>query len=204
MSQFRCQKLSPKGRRFTLDENFLFLSFLKQSPKGYRLFLKIFVAPSRKILINLLQKITFYTGINPEIMKSLKAKVSQWQPKTNSAVFCLWWNPARPCFGIYKGQYLINGFQDNGGSDRRRIIADKAMIFVARGMCKKWKQPICYYFNEEAKIIKEIKSCQDAGLNVKSIVCDQGSANIETINKLCWNEEIISFEREKKTKCLAS
>lgn len=80
---------------------------------------------------------------------------------------------------------MINGFQDNGGSDRRRIIADKAMVFVARGMCKKWKQPICYYFNEEAKIIKEIKSCQDAGLNVKSIVCDQGSANIETINKLC-------------------
>ncbi|CAG9836171.1 unnamed protein product [Diabrotica balteata] len=46
----------------------------KQSPKGYKLFKKLFAAPSRKTLTNMLRKISFNTGINPVIMESLSHK----------------------------------------------------------------------------------------------------------------------------------
>lgn len=87
---------------------------------------------------------------------------------------------------------LIVGFQDNGVGTRRSVIADKVMVFMARGICRKWKQPLAYYFNETGmktdllvKSIKEVvKFCQEAGLQVKSIICDQGTSNVAAIKKL--------------------
>ena len=74
---------------------------------------------------------------------------------------------------------------------------------MARGQCSKWKQPISYYFTEGgmktdqlAKTIKKVvMSCQNVGLNVKSIICDQGSANIAAVNKL-YNETKEYFIRK--------
>lgn len=40
---------------------------------------------------------------------------------------------------------LIDGFE-NCGDGRRLKIADHAMVFMARGLRKKWKQPLAYFF----------------------------------------------------------
>ena len=58
-------------------KKFYIYLFLKQSPKEYRLFRKIFAAPSRKTLTNLLRKIPFKPGINKTIMDSLKQKINK-------------------------------------------------------------------------------------------------------------------------------
>ena len=52
--QFREHKKEKKGRRFTLEEKIVALTILKQSPKGYRFLRKIFILPSRQILIKLI------------------------------------------------------------------------------------------------------------------------------------------------------
>lgn len=54
MSQLQQQKIKPKGRRYSLNDKIFGLSLMKQSPKGYKLFRKVFAMPSRKTLTNLL------------------------------------------------------------------------------------------------------------------------------------------------------
>lgn len=192
MSQLRCQSLQPKGRRYTLDEKIFFLSFLKQSPKGYQLLRKFFAVPSRRTLTNLLGKLPFTTGINKVIMDSIsmKTKLMKEHDKFCSIIFDEM--NLDTILQFNRKNDIVDGFQDNGAQDRKPVIADKVMVFMARGICKKWKQPLAYYFNEGAMksdvLVKSIKdvvqSCQVAGLKVKTLVCDQGTANVTAFNKL--------------------
>lgn len=70
---------------------------------------------------------------------------------------------------------------------------------MARGICRKWKQPVAYYFNEGGmktdvlvKNIKEvITACQNVGLKV----CDQGTANVAAINKLYAESSFLKLKR---------
>lgn len=68
---------------------------------------------------------------------------------------------------------------------------------MTRGIHKKWKQPIAYYFNEGgtkadrlASILKEIiAKCQSIGLIVKATICDQGAPNVKAIKYLLQQTE---------------
>lgn len=115
-----------------------------------------------------------------------------------------------PTLLLNSGKDIIEGFQDNGEDTRKPLIADKVMAFMARGICQKWKQPISYYFNEGGmktdlltKTIKEVvKACQEVGLKVRSIICDQGTPNIAAIGRLYQKPRNFSFAKVKKTDCL--
>lgn len=82
------------------------------------------------------------------------------------------------------------------------LLSDKAMVFMARGIHRKWKQPIAYYFNEGGmkadrlvSVFKEVISkCQSIGLLVRTTVCDQGAPNVKAIKYLLQETE------EKKRK----
>ncbi|GLV39575.1 hypothetical protein CBL_08359 [Carabus blaptoides fortunei] len=83
------------------------------------------------------------------------------------------------------------GFVDFG-FERRPSIENHALVFMARGVCKKWKQPLCYTFCKNTiktvMLVKMIKNiileCQVAGLEVMTTVSDQGATNIGAINYL--------------------
>lgn len=72
MPQIKLQKHKSRGRKFTMDDKVFALSIKKQSPKEYRLLQKVFALPSRKNLNMLLNQIPFNSGINDEIIRSLK------------------------------------------------------------------------------------------------------------------------------------
>jgi len=87
----------------------------------------------------------------------------------------------------------VIGFEDLGKCDRSPKFADKALVFMVRGIRKKFKQPVAFYFTNSqmnsttlANIIKEvIKAVQSTGLTVIYTVCDQAPTNVSAINKLC-------------------
>lgn len=130
MSQLRCQKQHPKGRRFSLDEKILFLSFLKQSPNGYKLFRRMFAVPSRKTLTNLLRKVPFHTGINQQIMDSLKSKVAKMKKNDKFCSIVFDEMTIDPTLQFHGGKDLIEGFQDNEESTRSSRLADKVMVGI--------------------------------------------------------------------------
>lgn len=146
-SQLRQQRKSGRGRRFTVDKIFA-LSLLKQSPKCYRLLQKTFALPSRKTLMDLLRKIPFHCGLNDHILNSL-AKTVQSMNKLDRYCCILFDEMYLEASLTYnqKEDYII-GFEGTG-CERRRKFADHVMVFMARGIRKKWKQPVCYYFTEE-------------------------------------------------------
>ncbi|KAJ8913991.1 hypothetical protein NQ315_008983, partial [Exocentrus adspersus] len=56
ISQLRCAKKSPRGRRWTTQDKVLALALFKKSPKCYRLLRKIVALPSKNTLLAMLQK----------------------------------------------------------------------------------------------------------------------------------------------------
>ncbi|KAI4465431.1 thap domain-containing protein 9 [Holotrichia oblita] len=182
-SQLKLQKVQPQARRFSLDNKLFSLLLLKQSPKGYRFLSKIFALPSKRTLDTLLAKVPLYAGINDLIISNLKAAV----------------NKMEPLLSYNRASDLIDGFQDNGPEGRHPSFADKAMVFMARGIYKKWKQPIAYYFNSGGMKSNNIVVClkdiirrvRETGLKVVITVCDQGSANVKAIRDLYSETEYI-------------
>lgn len=85
----------------------------------------------------------------------------------------------------------IDGLVDLG-VERQQRIADHALVFMLKGLRKKFKQPVCFMFcegttptNDLAVAIKTvIRAVQNIGLTVISTVCDQGSTNQSAINLL--------------------
>ncbi|CAH0546446.1 unnamed protein product, partial [Brassicogethes aeneus] len=190
-SQIAMQSKRSRGRRYSLEDKIFALSLLKQSPRGYRLLQKTFALPSRKVLMDLLNKVPFRTGLNRHILEAMKLSVQKMDEAD------------RVCSVMYDEMHLdasltynektdsIDGFVDCGGG-RMEKFADHAMVFMARGLRRKWKQPICYYFSESGmsapdivRNLKEvIRSLQEIGLKVVATVCDQLSINSTAIKML--------------------
>lgn len=129
-SQIQHQSVTPKGRRFSLDDKLLAIKLLKQSPKCYRLLQKIFALPSNRTLSKLLRQIPFKDGINNVIIKTLKCSVAKLRPIDRNCVLmfdemCIEPNLTycvtedriegfttnekknnRPCYGFYGDRYL--------------------------------------------------------------------------------------------------
>eukprot|EP00102_Acyrthosiphon_pisum_P020645 XP_016657855.1 PREDICTED: uncharacterized protein LOC107883042 [Acyrthosiphon pisum] len=79
-----------------------------------------------------------------------------------------------------------------GFEEKNLKFANHVLVFMLRGLQKKFKQPIAYYFcsgttktEDLVCYIKEIISAvQTTGLKIKATVCDQGCTNQAAINIL--------------------
>ncbi|VEN58396.1 unnamed protein product, partial [Callosobruchus maculatus] len=192
MSQVKLQKVQPKGRRFSLQDKILALSLLKQSPRGYRHLQRIFALPSRKTLTNLLRKIPLEPGINKTLIRVLETTCNNLKEQDKYCTLVFDEMSIDP--GLYYdiSSDYIEGFQDTGSAQRKAVFADKVLVFMARGVHRKWKQAVAYYFTEGGMktdmlvvTIKDVvRHLRNAGLNVLCTVCDQGGPNRAAINRL--------------------
>lgn len=176
-SQVELQLKKCRGRRFSIDDKVFALSLLKQSPKCYKVLQKTFALPSRKILVNMLNKVPFKCGINIPILSTLKESILKMKDIDRNC--CLLFDEmtieAALQYNV-KEDYII-GFEDNG-RDRQNKFADHALVIMAKGIARKWKQPVAYYFFEGGVkaadlqyIIKEvIQHLQNIGLKVVATV----------------------------------
>lgn len=208
-SQIRTQSLNPRGRRYSIEDTIFALSHFKQSGKAYRMLSKIFALPSKKCITDLLKKIPFEPGINHHIFENLKKHVKKIKNKLD-----------RNCSIIFDEislsaglQYIqskdeVIGLQDLGNGNRSLLFADKALVFMVRGLRKSFKQPVAYFLANNAVktvnlsiAIKDvIKAVQETGLKVISIVCDQDKTNVSAINTLMkeTEEKYLRMNKEKQ------
>jgi len=191
-SQTKNQNRKLKGRRFTIDDKILALSIFKQSPKGYRYLSSIFSLPSQKTILTLLKNVPFTPGINPHIIQHLKNQVENLKPleRKCSLLFDEMALEANLYFDKYND--CIFGYEDFGCNNRNIKFADHVLVFMVRGIKKKFKQPICYYFVQGTtptavlvQCIKEVlTNLASTGLDVVTTVSDQGATNVAAINYL--------------------
>lgn len=191
-AQINLQKKIPKLRRYTLKQKLFSLALMKQSPKGYRFLSNVFALPSRKTLLNIMQRVPLHAGINKIVMEGLKRKLINMGEFSKYCVTVFDEIALEPSLLYNTGSNTIDGFQDNGSSNRTKAFADKAMVFMTKGTTKKWKLPLAYYFNAGGMkvdnsavclkgVIREVKG---AGLKVIGAICDQASANVKAIRTL--------------------
>lgn len=190
-SQIAMQSKKSRGRRFSIEDKIFSLSLLKQSPRAYRLLQKTFALPSRKTLMKVLSQVPFEIGLNSHILNALKVSVSKMDPENRICSLIFDEMSLEPSLGYNKKTDSINGFEDCGDGKKQKF-ADHAMIFMARGLRKKWKQPIAYFFSEHGMssphIVRNLKeiisSLHNIGLKVVATICDQHSTNCRAINML--------------------
>ena len=185
--QVRHQKPSSRGRRFTTDEKVFALSLLKQSPRGYKLLKRTFALPSRRTLMTLLNNVPFQHGINACIRNTLKCDVEHTEPLDKCRILRYDEMSINP--GLY---YNRRDDKVEGFSSFNNKFANHVIVFMVKGLRRKWKQPVAYYFTnsgmaaaELVRWIKEIISkVEEIGLYVTATVCDQLSTNAKAIKML--------------------
>ncbi|KAL4084261.1 hypothetical protein QTP88_028086 [Uroleucon formosanum] len=103
----------------------------------------------------------------------------------------------------------VFGFEDLGSNQRNFKLADHVLVFMVRGLGKKFKQPICYYYVQGTTktfdlvqcIHQVVQSILTTGLNLVATLSDQGKTNVATINIL-KRETSISFLKQGLDNCI--
>lgn len=193
-SQIKCQK-KPKGRRYSLNDKILSLSLYKNSPKGYRFLSTYFALPSKKTLTNLLYQVPFKAGINEHIINNLSHQASKLKPNNRLCSLVFDEMALKPSLKYSKKDDFIFGFENFGKDQQTCRFSDHVLGFLLRGINRKWKQAVAYYFCQSTtktpqlvKCIKEvITAIQSTGLQLLTTVCDPGGTNSAAI-KILTNE----------------
>lgn len=196
--QLKMANRKKNSMRYTTSEKHLALTLMKESPKGYRLLQKIFNLPSKRTLNRLAENITFNVGINDNIFRVLKHITQDWDTKKKLCSILFDEVALTPHLTYVESHDEIRGFKDFGYEKELRFC-DHALVFMLKGLCSKWRQPICFYFCEGTtaaativRILKEVVTrVSESGLIPLAIVCDQGSTFRTAIN-------MIKLETERK------
>jgi hypothetical protein len=182
----------PKGRWWSRKEKVLCLSTLKRNPKSYTFLQSLFSLPSKQTLQSVLNTVCFQTGINTHVFNTLRETVQTMPDKDH--VCCLMFDEMSIRENLYFNQKLgcIEGFEDLGSQGRTSNIANRALVFMLRGLCRKWKQPVAYYLTHGStsvemlvRFLKEVLgACQNSGLVVVATVCNMGANNVKALKLL--------------------
>ncbi|KAH9645396.1 hypothetical protein HF086_000014 [Spodoptera exigua] len=214
--QYRETRKKPKGRRFTIDEKILSLSFYKRSPKSYKLLSKCFTLPSAKSLKKLLANIKIMPGINKLIFAKIHDSVASMSEDDKLCVLIFDEMSITPQIQYDAGNDKLKGFATLKTSDQLQV-ADHVLLFMVRGVKKNYKQPVAYYFTQNLNkielknVIKDvIRKVFATGLKILATVCDQCTTNVGAIESLIteskemflrkgkiWRNDFIVFNNEK-------
>ena len=141
----RNSKHEPKGRRWSYKEKVLAVSILKCSPRSYAFLWSLFLLASRRTLQFLLNIVQFRTGISAHVFSVLKDTVQTMSDKDRMC--CLMFDEMSIREHLHFNQKIdcIEGFEDLERHGRTSNIANHALVYMLRGLCKRWKRPlVCY------------------------------------------------------------
>ena len=188
---FRNSKRKPKGRRWNFEDKMLALSLLKRSPKSYSFLRLLLPLPSRRTLQSVLSTVHFAAGINAHVFDALAQSMKKMSDRDGYC--CLLFDEMSIRENVPFNEKLdcVEGYEDYG-TERTCNIINHALLFMVRGLHRKWKQPVAYYFIRGStkagllmKFLKEVLvACLNAGLHVVATVCDMGANNVSALQML--------------------
>lgn len=194
LQQLTRKLTKPRGRRFSLEEKIMSLALYKTFGSGYRFLSKWFNLSFWRTLSRLLQKIPVGPDINKFLFDNLKMATSHFEPTEKICMLMFAEISLMPYVNYDKTSDEIIGI-------KKPDICDHALVFMVRGITRKWKQTIRYSFcrgttkvtiiknllvglikqlNETGKIYSVvfcmyIFNDMSLGLQVVATICDQGA-----------------------------
>jgi len=124
----------------------LALSLLKRSPKSSS---DIIPSSIRTHLSIPPQYRSFKTGINNHVFDALRHSVQKMSEKDRYCCLLFDEMSIRENVQFNHKFDCIEGFEDLGSRGRICNIANHALLFMVRGLHRKWKQPLAYYLSLE-------------------------------------------------------
>ncbi|XP_046395228.1 uncharacterized protein LOC124162670 [Ischnura elegans] len=197
----------PKGRRWTHELKVKALSIFKKSPRAYTFLRNFLPIPCRKTLTKLLSSFPFTTGINPTIFNLLTTSAQRMEERDRHCCLLFDEMSLKKELVWDRVHDHIAGYEDHGSGRRREVIAEKALVFMVRGLWSKWKCPVAYYFSNGAvtstslqHLIQEVlHHLMRTGLKIVATVCDMATTNVRALQLLGASFDEPSFEFEGKT-----
>ena len=184
--QLKFAQVKPRGRRFSDEELTQSLAIFYQGPRAYRQLRKWFVLPSPRMLRRRLQLIQLNPGFHTAAISILGEKYAKTGRDQDKLVVVSFDEmQLRPKLTYLPGQDVVEGFENFGEMGSTCRPADHALVFMARGVTNKWKQPLGYFHScgpTPASIMKHqlvsiIRQLRQAGMIVLATVCDMGTPN---------------------------
>ena len=143
-SQLKAASVAPNGRRYT-DENLMFaLAIYYQGPRAYRFLRKRFFLPSPRLLRKRMEHIQTRSGFSDAIIAIMKEKLREAPAADKVCIITFDEMMLKTGLTYIRGDDMVEGFEDFGSLGRTSRPADHALVFMARGMGRKWKQPVFF------------------------------------------------------------
>ncbi|KAF2905576.1 hypothetical protein ILUMI_00604 [Ignelater luminosus] len=192
-----------KRQLWSREEKSLALSIYYKSPATYRLLLNKlkFALPSISTIRLWLRVVHLSTGINQSIISRLREKVKCMSSAEKQAVLLFDEISIKKHLQYSSPHDFIEGFEDLGVLGRTSRIGTQVMVFMVRGLILKWKLPVAYYVSAGSMkssslkilLIDVVKSLLEIGLQIHSVICDQGSNNRAVFRELGVTTEFPFF-----------
>lgn len=161
------------------------MSLFQASPKAYRILKKIFLLPAVRTFRRAVQDIQIYPGFNKNILQALKLKVKSFP--ANSKLCCVSFDEMsiKEHVSYDQERDRVEGLEDFEQHGKSEYVDNHATVFMVRGLQINWKQPVGYFRSSgpidsellHTLLLECMEKVEEAGLNVKLIVADQGSNN---------------------------
>ncbi len=161
------------GRRYSpKDKNFALCLYFA-GPLAYSFCQQLFVLPSKRTLQLWLAKLDIKPGFCESVLALLGKKVRSMNEQNKLCVLLFDEMSLKTNLTYNASQDVIQGFEDFGPfGDGGMQIANSALVFMVKGLCAKWKQPIGYFLSHNTAPAEKLKA-----LVVRVVICDQGSTN---------------------------
>lgn len=129
----------------------------------------MFTLSSKRALTMYLNRMTLKCGINKNFFDVLQINVSKLKTADKHCIIMFDEISLQAHIDFSKKEDNILGFVDNG-TTKNNEFADHALVFMARGIRRTWKQPVAFTFCKgaarEPELVRQLKNILQALLNI--------------------------------------
>lgn len=165
-------------------------------PKSYKFIGKTLPLPSVRTLRRMTEKWDYLPGLNDFVFKIIEFQSKSMSLEEKECVLCFDEMSIKSNLFYNVSRDRIIGFHEVNGV-KKLVGAKSVLVLMARGLHKKWKQPIAYVFVETscpAGYLKEmilncIKKLLEIQIHVRALISDMGSNFLNLTKILDITEE---------------
>lgn len=145
-SQMKASRCKKKGNRYTIAEKSFSLALYYKSPKAYRFLSSLFSLPAVRSLQLWLRKKSFQAGWNDSVFNLLKNSVQKMKAEERVCGITFDAMHIKQTLQYDQCNDCVEGMEDLGQHGKSSKPANYAMVFMLKGLVKKWKQTLGYFF----------------------------------------------------------
>ncbi|RLU15465.1 hypothetical protein DMN91_012459 [Ooceraea biroi] len=195
--------ISARERRKTrkdFKDRQLALQLFLMAPSAYEFYRPLCQLPTVRRLQKHIRDWDVQPGLNDNVMNALRSKLKSLPPMKRRCCLCASEMRLRPHLFYNLSRDRIVGFY-NTGTEKRRSLARKALVLVARSLAGDWEQPVAYYFQDGVShagvvrnlILQAIAALRGIGANVHALVTSTAPTFLRLSRELGISTERPSF-----------